>query len=86
MTRKELENAKSMEKRNPTVWELASKKWNDQTFNPETEVLTTEGQYEYIVPISLAHSLVADMAAATPAKCEEKLSKMIVELKRCIAN
>ena len=59
-----------------------SNKWNDFSFNPSTEILLTEGQYEFLEPIPLNHATVSHLASATPKKCEDKLNEMLLILKR----
>jgi hypothetical protein len=63
-----------------------STKWNDVSFNPSTEVLLTEGQYELLDPIPLNHATVSYLASATPKKCEDKLNEMLLILKRQMQN
>ena len=40
--RMQLENRNSADKRDLTVWELISVKWNDRDFNPKTMILDIE--------------------------------------------
>ena len=40
----QLDNRNSTEKRDPTVWELMSLKWNDCEFNPKTMILNIDRQ------------------------------------------
>ena len=61
-------------------------KWNDVNFNPSTEVLLTEGQYEFLEPIPLNHTTVSHLVSATPKKCENKLNEMHLILKRQMQN
>jgi hypothetical protein len=82
--RMQLENRNSAEKRDPTVWELISAKWNDRDFNPKTMILHIEGQTEFSDEIDLEYSSVQHFAAATPDKCETKFNEMMVALKRII--
>ncbi|KAL3788047.1 hypothetical protein HJC23_008391 [Cyclotella cryptica] len=86
MDRMQLENRNSAEKRDPTVWELISVKWNDRDFNPKTMILDIEGQSEFLDEIDLDYSSVQHFAAATPDKCETKFDEMMVALKRIIQN
>ena len=80
----QLDNRNSMEKRDPTVWELMSLKWNDCEFNLKTMILNIEGQTEFLDEISLDYPSVQHFAAATPGKCETKFDEMMVTSKRII--
>ncbi len=82
----QLDNPNLAEKRDPTVWELMSAKWNDSEFNPKTMILDIEGQSEFVDEIALDYSYVQHFAAALPDKCETKFDKMMVALKRIIQN
>ena len=69
--RMQLDSRNSAEKRDLTVWELMSAKWNDREFNPKTMILDIEGQTEFLEEIPLDYSSVQHFASATPDKCEK---------------
>jgi hypothetical protein len=82
-SRMELENRNSVAKRNKTVWELVSKKWNDIDFSFQTACIGhlhsdfTESKFHF-------HSDVENMMIATPEKCEQKYQSMVSELSKRI--
>ena len=78
----ELDNRKS-DKRPKTVWELLSDKWNDPDFEAETESFP-ELHDNYKDSIIIPYSRVSSLTAATPKKCKEKMSTMMVSLKRIV--
>jgi hypothetical protein len=86
LARPQLENRNSTDKRDRTCWELMSDKWNDKSYNPETMVFLTEGQYMFRDKIDLSYSTVQHLAAATPDKCKTKMNEMMGQLKRIIQN
>jgi hypothetical protein len=60
-----------VEKRNQSVWEMMSDKFNDQTFSPQTEsVINLHSDYKESEAIP--HSKVSHMLPATPEKCHKK--------------
>jgi hypothetical protein len=77
-----LDNRNS-DKRPKTVWELLSHKWNDHDFEAVTEPFP-DLHNDYKDSIVIPHSKVSSLAAATPEKCKEKMSTMMVSLKRII--
>jgi hypothetical protein len=83
-SRLHLDNRNSVTKRAATVWEMLSEKFNDDTFTPESEAVT-DLHSDYKDSIVLYHSLVKNMAVATPEKCKEKISSALIAMKRCIA-
>ncbi len=84
-TRMTVENRNSVARRQKTVWELVSEKWNDPLFAPETEELPNT-HHDFFDSEIIDHSLVSEMVAATPEKCSGKFNSMMVELSRVINN
>ena len=78
----DLDNRNS-DKRPKTVWELLSHKWNDHDFEAVTEPFP-DLHNDYKDSIVIPHSKVSSLAAATPEKCKEKMSTMMVSLKRIV--
>ena len=78
----DLDNQNS-DKRPKTVWELLSHKWNDHDFEAVTEPFP-DLHNDYKDSIVIPHSKVSSLAAATPEKCKEKMSTMMVSLKRIV--
>ena len=78
----DLDNRNS-DKRPKTVWELLSHKLNDHDFEAVTEPFPDLHNY-YKDSIVIPHSKVSSLAAATPEKCKEKMSTMMVSLKRIV--
>jgi hypothetical protein len=80
--RLELDNLRS-DKRQKTVWELLSDKWNDTDYEAVTEAFADLHE-DFSESIVIPHSKVSHLAVATPEKCKEKLSTMLVALKRIV--
>ena len=78
----DLDNRNS-DKRPKTVYELLSDKWNDHDYEAVTEPFP-DLHNDYKDSIVIPHSKVSSLAAATPEKCKEKMSTMMVSLKRII--
>ena len=67
MTRMTVENRNLVAKRQRTVWELVSTKWNDPTFGPETEELP-DLHSDFICSKTINFELMSGMVSATPEK------------------
>lgn len=83
--RLQVDNRNSTNKRAVTVWEVVSDWWNDSDFCPITECLP-DLHTDFSSELTIDHSLVSSMSEASPEKCENKFSSMMVDLKRVIAN
>jgi hypothetical protein len=83
--RLQVENRNSTKKRATTVWELVSDWWNDPSYSPTTESLP-DLHTDFFNEMKIDYSLVSAMAVASPEKCENKFTTMMVDLKRVIAN
>jgi hypothetical protein len=83
--RMEVENCNSTSCRQPTVWHMISNKWNDPSFAPEKEEIP-DLHSEFDLSEEIPHQLVAEMAPATPEKCQSKFSRLMVSLIRVIQN
>jgi len=77
-----LDNAKSVEKREITVWQKIANVWNDESFAPLTMLLSPQLTTHFVDSRVLSFDL--DLSAATPEKCAHKFVKMTVELQRMI--
>jgi hypothetical protein len=66
-----LDNQKSVEKRQTTVWELLSFLWNDANFSPVTEFIA-DLHLDFTHLISIPHSRVSTLSPTTPDKVQEK--------------
>ena len=79
-----IDNRNSIEKRNKSVWELISDKFNDPTFTPVTEALPTLHS-DFTCSEEIGHDLVKHFSRATPEKCQSKFASMILQMNRGIA-
>ena len=79
-----LDNAKSVEKREETVWQMMARKWNDEKFTPMTMALSPKLCTQYEKSWCITFDTCSDLSAATPEKCANKFSTMTVELQRMI--
>jgi hypothetical protein len=77
-----LGNAKSVEKREMTVWQKMANVWNDETFAPLTMVLLPQLTTHFVD--SQVISFDSDLSTVTPEKCAHKFATMTVELQRMI--
>ncbi len=77
-----LDNAKSVEKREETVWEKMASMWNNENFAPLTMELSLKLSTHFVV--SRVITSCSELTAATPEKCANKFSIMLVELQRSI--
>ena len=78
-----LDNAKSVENREMTVWQKMANVWNDENFAPMTMVLLPQLSTHFID--SWVISLDSDLSAVTPEKCSHNFATMTVELQRMIS-
>lgn len=66
-----------------TVWDMIADKFNDPTFNPDSEVCA-DMHSDYKKSFVIAYEQVKDMQVATPDQCMKRITSMIVDLKRII--
>jgi hypothetical protein len=78
-----LDNAKSVEKREMTVWQKMANVWNDESFAPLTMWLSPQLTTHFVD--SRVLSFDSDLTATTPEKCAHKFATMTVELQRMIS-
>jgi hypothetical protein len=79
-----LDNAKSVEKREETVWEKMASMWNNGKFAPLTMALSPKLSTNFVVSRNITFDSCSELTAATPEKCANKFSTMLVELQRLI--
>jgi hypothetical protein len=77
-----VENRNSVAKREKTVWELVSEKWNDIDFSYETACIGLHSDFS--TSKFQFHTDVENMMVATPEKCEQKFQSMMSELNKRI--
>jgi hypothetical protein len=79
-----LDNAKSVEKREETVWEKMASMWNNEKISPLTMELSPKLSTHFVVSRVITFDSCSELTAATPEKCANKFSTMLVELQRLI--
>ncbi len=79
-----LGNAKLVEKREETVWEKMASMWNNEIFFPLTMELSPILSTHFVVSRGITFNSCSELTAATPEKCANKFSTMLVELQRLI--
>jgi hypothetical protein len=79
-----LDNAKSVEKREETVWEKLASMWNNEKFAPLTMELSPNLSTHFVVSRVITFDSCLELTAATPEKCANIFSTMLVELQRLI--
>ena len=79
-----LDNAKSVEKREETIWEKMASMWNNENFPPLTMELSPKLSTHFVVSRVIKFESCSELTAATPEKCANKFSTMLVELQRLI--
>ena len=75
-----LDNAKSVEKREETVWEKMASMWNNEKKSPLTMELTQKLSTHFVVSWVITFDSCSELTAATPEKCANRFSTMLVEL------
>jgi hypothetical protein len=78
----ELENHRLVDKRDETVWQMMAKKWNSKEFSPTTMALSHNLHFVTIQIIMFDNR--SSFTKATPEKCTDRWSSMLVELQRMI--
>ncbi len=73
-----IENCNSKD-REPSVWELLTKFWNDPAFEPVTEEVQSLHS-EFATSEALLYDKISDLLCADPEKCEEKNNSMLLQL------
>ncbi len=79
-----LDNAKLVEKREETVWQKMVSMWNNENFSPLTMELSPKLSTRFVVSRVITFDFCSDLSSATPDKCTNKFSTMLVELQRLI--
>jgi hypothetical protein len=64
---------------------MLSNRWNDPSFAPEMEEIPNLHS-EFDLLEEIPHQLVAEIAPATPEKCQSRFSGLMVSLLRVIQN
>jgi hypothetical protein len=82
-SRMQVENRNSVNKREKTVWELVSEKWNSVEYSAET-ICIGHLHTDFSDSKTIPHSNVESMMVATPEKCEQKFQSMMSELNKRI--
>jgi hypothetical protein len=77
-------NMKSAEEREETVWQKMANMWNDEKFAPMTMALSPKLSMQFVNSWVITFDSCSEYAAATPDKCANQLAMMIVELHRLI--
>jgi hypothetical protein len=75
-----LDNAKSVEKRDETVWEKMASMWKNENFAPLTMELSPKLSTHFVVSRVITFGSCLELTAATPEKCANIFSTMLVEL------
>jgi hypothetical protein len=81
-----LDNAKSVEKREETVWEKMASMWNNGKFPPLTMELSPKLSTHFVLSRNITFDSCLELTAATPEKCANEFSTMLVELQRLIGH
>jgi hypothetical protein len=81
-----LDNAKSVGKREETVWQNMASMWNNDKFAPLAMELSPKLFTHFIVSRVITFDTCSDFISATPEKCANKFSTMLVELQRLIGH
>jgi hypothetical protein len=76
-------DGRNSDTRQPTAFEMIAAKWNDPTFEPETEAMD-DLHPDYVSSEKLTFDLVADMAQATSIRVKDKLQSLNVALTRVV--
>ncbi len=79
-----LDNAKPVEKREDTVWEKMASMWNNENFPSLTMELSPKLSTHFVVSRVITFDSCSELTAATPEKCTNKFSTMLVELQLLI--
>jgi hypothetical protein len=79
-----VDNMKSVEKREETVWQKMANMWNIEKFAPRTMVLSPKLMMQFVHSWVITFDSCSDHTAVTPDKCAHQFATMIVELHRLI--
>jgi hypothetical protein len=79
-----LDNMKSVEKRDKTVWQKMANMWSNIKFAPMTMALSPKLTTQFVNSWIIMFDSCSEYAAATPDKCANQFATMIVELHRLI--
>ncbi len=75
-----LDNMKSVEKREETVWQKMANMWNNEKFSSMTMALSPKLSTQFVNSWVITFDSCSEYAAATPDKCTKRFATMIVEL------
>jgi hypothetical protein len=82
-----INNMKSVEKREETVWQKMVNMWNNENFAPMTMALSPKLLMQFVKSWVITFDSCLEYAATTPDnKCANQLATMIVELHRLIGH
>ena len=79
LSREELDGRNNEDTMRQCPWILASDKWNDEDFNPKSNIFS-DLHDDFESQIDLGHSAIAQMGTLTPKKAQEKFTKLKNEL------
>jgi hypothetical protein len=79
-----INNMKSVEKREETVWQKMENMWNNGKFAPTTMALSPKLMMQSFDSWVITFYSCSDFSAMTPDKCAHQFSTMMVELQRLI--
>jgi hypothetical protein len=77
-----VDNMKSVEKREETVWQKMANMWNNENFAPTTMRLSPKLTTQFVDSWVIKFDSCSDLSTATPDKFANQFSMMIVELQR----
>ena len=81
-----VDNAKLVEKREETVWQKMASMWNNEKFAPLTMESSPKLSTHFVVSQVITFNLCSELTSATPEKCANKFSTMLVELQWLIGH
>jgi hypothetical protein len=73
-------NMKSVEKREETVWQKMANMWNNEYFSPMTMALSPKLSAQFVNSWVIMFDSCSEYASAIPDKCANQFAAMIVEL------
>jgi hypothetical protein len=79
-----LDNAKSVEKKEETVWEKMVSMWNNEKLAPLKMELSPKLSTHFVVSRVITFDSCSELTAAAPENCGNNFSTMLVELQRLI--
>ncbi len=79
-----LDNAKLVEKREETVWQKMARMWNNEKKSLLRMELSPKLSTHFVVSQVITFDFCSDLSSATPDKCSNTFSTMLVELQQLI--